>query len=65
MNPPGPISEVKEILNDCFNSDTVILKHKWNNFVLYISGKYNLKFSTWKRWCQWYLKKLKCEEILK
>jgi len=61
MNPPGPISEVKEI----FENYNTTLQDKWSPFARYTMKKYSLKFELWNNWCNWYLKRIKCEEILK
>ena len=72
MKAPGPISEVREILNLYNQRITSIdgdrfeeLLNKWFHFAKYIDKKYKLKYFSWPDWCKWYLKRIKCEEILK
>ena len=79
MKPPGPISEVEEILEIKRQHNWSTLKYKkfrklekkWLNFAYITSKKYKLgdtAYVGWSIWCNWYLahcKKEKCEEILK
>ena len=75
MKPPGSINEVKRIIELCNRSDPFNIFYvdeelenlikKWKDFFVYTNKKYDIKHTHWICWCEWYLKKEKCKEILK
>ena len=78
MKPPGPINEVEDILKFFKEKKNLglglNLSDKWINFMRYTIKKYKLniynnnKFmfiNDRVKWSKWYIKKIKCEEILK
>ena len=71
MKAPGPISDIIELIILVKNKNTFHceksykLRGKWNKFAKYFQEKYNREGMHWYIWCNWYLKKLKCKEILK
>jgi len=73
MKPPGPVSEVKEMLEHFSgfllrDKKIKFLKDKWRSFLGYITNKHNVDATFYSDWCKWYIthcKKEKCKEILK